>query len=56
MNARKAFDRARRGGKEGRRHRDHWDDDDRAIRRKDHRRSRRTSKRVLCDFDDWGIG
>ena len=50
MNARKSFGRPRRGHKDGRRYRD-WDEDGQAIRRREHRRSRRMTKKALFDLE-----
>ena len=41
--------------RKARHNRDYWDEDGRAIRRKDHRRSRRVSKRALFEFDHWAV-
>lgn len=53
MNARKSS-RSRRNQKENR-FRVIWDEDGRAIRRKDHRRSQKMTKKALLELEGWDV-
>ncbi len=55
MNARKSFRDRKQRHVQGRRFQDVWDDDVRTTRRKEHRRSRRMTKRTPLDEDEWGV-